>query len=322
MSNTVADFFPAIKAQAGSAGVCDITDLMDRMNIIGPEILDRIEAKGTVTTWCLPICSSCIVLPSDLATPLQAWRSGLAMGFRGEYWLGRIGGDVPIDMSQEVPWAEVIDDGRYAYTQVHPLTVTQNDVYEFRARSQLDAGKTVQIRYADDNGREVILETVLAGDFKGSTPSSKTGIGPVTRVCKPRTVGAIELWVRNLYNGNRLLAAVYDAHDELPSYRIVHLTGYNGGGSFAIKGKKKWSQLRAETDLVPFGRIAVWRAAMAAEAASANKNFEAFNALIGEAVGLLDAELTGLRPKGQAEVVDYVTPFTVFNQRPLARRYF
>lgn len=317
---TVAELFPLVKAQIGSAGSCDIEDFFERANIIGPELLDRIEMKGSVSCWTLPICDRCVVLPSDLGTPLQAWRSGNSMGFRGEYWLGRLGGNIPIDLGQEVPWSEMVDDGRYAYTQTYPLTVNKNDVYEIRARSQADAGKVVEIRYADALGREIIFETEIVGNHKGSK-SSKTGIGPVLRVAKPRTVGAIELWIRNLSNGNRVLAAVYDAHDEHPAYRIVHLTGSSCGGTLTIKGKKKWSNLRAETDLVPFGRVATWRAAMAAEAALANKNFESFNELIAQAVSLLDAELTGLRPKGTAEVVDFVTPFTVFNQRQLRPRF-
>lgn len=316
--HTVSELFPLVKAQAGSAGVCDVDELMERMNIIGPEILDRIEAKGTITTWCLPICNGCVVLPSDLDTPIQAWLNGESLGFRGQYWLGRLNGDIPTDMGQACPWQELVDDSRYAYTQVYPVPATLNDVYEVTARSQKDAGKVVVINYTDRMGRDVVFNATLNGDHTASNPSD-TNIGEVTHVTKPRTVGGLELWMRNLRSGHRFLVAVYDGHDEHPSYRLVHITGC-ANGKLVIKGRKKWTPLRAESDVVPFGRSAMWRVALIAESKLANRELAEFNAAIGEAVGLLDAELSGLRPRGTAEVVDFVTPWTVQNRSPFRRR--
>ena len=315
--HTVSELFPLVKAQAGSAGVCDVGELMERMNIVGPEMLDRIEAKGTVTTWCLPVCKGCVVLPSDLDTPIQAWLNGTPMGFRGQYWLGRLAGDIPNDLGQEIPWQEVVEDGRYAYTQVYPVPATQNDVYEVTARSQKDAGKVVKIHYRNTMGRDVVYDAVLEANHTASNPSD-TGIGDITHVSKPRTVGALEVWMHNLRTNHRFLVAVYDGHDEHPAYRIVHLTGCVNG-KLVIKGRRKWIPLRSEDDVVPFGRVAVWRTALIAEANLANRETEAFNKGVAEAVALLDAELTGLRPKGAAEVVDFVTPWTVRNRNPLRR---
>jgi len=315
---TVAELFPLIKAQAGSAGVCSLDDLTERMNVVGPEILDRIEAKGTVTTWCLPICNNCVVLPSDLDTPIQAWLNGTSLGFRGEYWLGRLAGDIPHDMGQSHPWQELVDDTRRVYTQVYPLPVSLNDVFEVTARSQKDAGKEVEIRYRNTMGREVVYMAKLAGDHTASEPSD-TGIGEVIHVIKPRTHGGLELWMRNLRTGNRFLAAVYDAHDEHPHYRLVHITGC-ANGKLVIKGRKKWLPLRGEKDLVPFGRVALWRVALIAESKLANRELEEFRVAIDEAVALLEAELSGLRPKGTAEVVDFITPFTIHNRRAFRRR--
>jgi hypothetical protein len=313
MMYSVGELFPLIKNQAGSAGSCDVEDLTGRMNVIGPELLDRLEANGTVSTWCLCICNSCVVLPSDFMTPLQAWVGGEALGMRGEYWLGRLGGYIPSDLTQEYPWQELVDDGRRAYTQVFPVPATQNDVYEIEARSQADAGKTVEVRYADHNGRQIVWTPQINGNHKPSSPSA-TGIGDVIRVAKPRTTGALELWIRNLSTGNRILVAVYDGQDEHPEYRLVHITGC-ASGRLAVKGKRKWLPLRIESDLVPFGRVAVWRLAMMAEAALSTRETDAFNGFINEAVRLLENEVTSLRPKGQAEVVDFVTPFTIFNRR-------
>lgn len=317
--HTVAELFPLLKSQAGSAGVCNEDELMERMNVIGPEVLDRIEAKGSVSTWCLTICNGCVVLPADLDTPLQAWLCGEALGFRGEYWLGRLAGDISYDLGQEVPWREVVMDGRCAYTQVYPVPATCNDVYELVARSQKDAGKVVDLRYRDTAGREVQYRATLKGDREGSEPS-ETGIGDVTFVHKPRTVGAVELWMRNLRNGNRFLVAVYDGAMEKPEYRMVHITGC-ANGKLVIKGRKKWVPLRTPDDIVPFGRVAMWRMALLAESYLSNRELEGYNAAMADAVGALDQELTGLRPKGQAEVVDLVTPFTVFNRSPLRRRF-
>lgn len=315
---SVSELFPLVKAQAGSAGSCDVEDVMERMNIIGPEILNRIEAKGTVTTWCLPVCGGCVVLPSDLETPIQAWLNGTPMGLRGQFWFGRLAGDIGTDLGQSYPWQELVDNGRYAYTQVYPIPACTNDVFEVTARSQKDAGKQVTISYRNNMGRVITYAPTLVGDHVACEPSD-TGIGDIIHVRKPRTVGGLELWMRNLRSGHRLLLAVYDGQDEHPAYRLVHLTGC-ANGKLVIKGKRKWLPLRTEGDIVPFGSVAVWRAALIAESKLANRELTEFNAGITEAVGLLDAELTASRPKGTAEVVDFVTPFTIRNKYPLARR--
>lgn len=316
--HTVSELFPLVKAQAGSAGACDVEDVMERMNIIGPEVLTRIEAKGTVTTWCLPVCGGCVVLPSDLDTPIQAWLNGTPMGLRGQFWFGRLAGEISTDLGQSYPWQELVDDGRYAYTQLYPIPACQNDVFEVTARSQKDAGQTVVITYRDSMGRVVNYNAVLNGDHDASEPSN-TGIGDIIHVRKPRLHGGVELWMRNLRSGHRLLLAVYDAHDEHPAYRIVHLTGC-ANGKLVVKGRRKWLPLRSETDLVPFGSVAVWRAALIAESKLANRELAEFEAAIGSAVGLLDAELTASRPRGTAETVDFVTPFTIRNKYPVNRR--
>jgi hypothetical protein len=316
--HTVAELYPLIRPQAGSAGSCSEEDLMERMNVIGPEILTKVEARGMITTWCLPICNGCVVLPSDLETPIQAWLNGESLGFRGAYWLGRIGGDIPRDMGQSYPWQELVDDSRSAYTQVYPVPATQNDVYEITARSQQDAGKEVQLRYRDSMGREILYVTTLAGDHTASNPSN-TGIGDVTYVYKPRTVGALELWMRNLRSGHRFLVAVYDAVDEHPEYRLVHITGC-ANGKLVIKGRKKWMPLRTPTDVVPFGHAAMWRVALIAEAKLANRETAEFEMALDQAARLLENEMTAMRPRGTSEVVDHISPWTLWNKNPLRAR--
>ncbi len=91
--------------------------------------------------------------------------------------------------------------------------------------------------------------------------------------------------MRNLDSGNRMLVAVYDGADEKPEYRLMHMTGCPRG-SLVIKGRKKWMPLRDGTDVVSFGRTAVWRMALMAESALANRDEDKFAKLIGAAVGL------------------------------------
>ena len=44
--NTVAEYFPDLKTAVGSGGSCSVDELMRRMNIIGPELVDMVDAKG------------------------------------------------------------------------------------------------------------------------------------------------------------------------------------------------------------------------------------------------------------------------------------
>lgn len=311
---TVAELFPDVKGQIGTAGACDSSTLMKAMNVVGPELLNRIDAKGTLWTWCFCICNSCVILPSEMLVPRQAWYNGQSLGFRSEFWLGRLGGDIDFDLEQEVPWQELVDTGRRSITQA-PINAGKSDVFFLVARSQSDAGKEVEVRYRTSAGREIVWLVSLNGDHKASS-SSETNIGELIRFRKPRTSGAVELWVLNLANGMKRLVSVYDGHEETPEYPVMELTRAGWyAGTLIVKGKRKWLPLRSDQDLVPFGSVMTWRSALSAESASAAKDTKKKREFLGDALAHLDEELEALRPPGQGQTVSFITPWTLLNKR-------
>ena len=325
--NTVAEFFPDLKTAVGSGGSCSVDELMRRMNIIGPELVDSVDAKGMNWSWCLPVTGSCVVLPSDIRTPQQAWFGGQALGFRSEWWLGRLGGNPEMDMQQELPWQEIVDTGKRVVTQcVVPLSA--NSKFYVVPMHREDEGVEVEVRYYNSVGRETIWTSKIknvGNHDAGEADESPCGIGEVIRFHKPRTKGALELWVKqehfvkpNPISGTSRRVAVYEKHEEDPEYRVMRITtSGNMNGMLQVKGKKEWRNLRDPSDLIPFGRIPAWKAALAAEAAMGNRQFQEMRMFLAEAITFLEQEATGYRPRAQSQPVTMITPW--LTDRKIAR---
>ena len=312
---TVAEIFPSLQAHVGSSGNCSKDKLMEAMNVAGPVLLDAVDAKGSMWTWRLHVCGGCVILPSEIHRPQQAWFCGQSVGFRSEWWLGRLTGNPTEDLGQEFPWQELVDTGREVATQC-VVDADKRDRFFLKARHRDDLGKQVEVRYVNPDGQEIVWKSTLQPIRKmtaGQGDLSPTGIGEVIRVAKGRTAGAVELWVWRQTGakspGEARLISVYDSHDETPSYRVYRLTGAVGGGTVTVKGKRKWRPLRSEDDIVPFGSVAAWRAALAWEAASNNRQSDEAKAHLADAVYYLDLEETGSRPRSESQPVTVVTPW-------------
>ena len=81
-----------------------------------------------------------------------------------------------------------------------------------------------------------------------------------------------------------------------------------------VRGKKEWRPLREASDIIPFGRIPAWKAALAAEAAMGNRQFQEMRQFMAEAVTFLDQEATGYRPRATSQPVNMVTPWLTYRQ--------
>jgi hypothetical protein len=317
--NTVAEYFPDLKTAVGSGGSCSVDELMRRMNIIGPELVDMVDAKGMNWTWCLPIEDSCVVLPADIRTPQQAWINGESLGFRSEWWNGRLGGDMVMDNQQELPWREIIDTGKRVATQCM-VNGRKHDRFFLVPLHREDAGTKVEVRYLDIHGRENIWTPTLKSvtNFnRGEAEESPCGVGELIRFHKPRTKGAVELWTKSQdfvkpqpMTGTSIRVAIYEKHEEDPEYRVMKATTSSPiCGTLTVKGKKEWRPLRDASDLIPFGRIPAWKAALAAEAAMGNRQFQEMRQFLAEAVTFLDQEATGYRPRATSQPVSIITPW-------------
>lgn len=308
---TVAELFVDVKAQAGSSGVCDVADLMRRMNIIGPEILDEIDAKGTLWTWCFPVCGNCIVMPTDIQQVLQAAVCGTPVTQRSEFWSGRMMGNEWDDSWTEVPWSTLIELHRTSATR-YPVEPAQlNESFAFRAKKEEDVGKEVEIRWrTKGNGREYVVRHALQGDRRMAVISGDP-VGEVSWLRKPRTAGTVELWAVDQSNGNARQLSVYDPREETPEYKMFQLTGHPRCAEMSVRGKRKWTDLRDENDLVPFGRVMAWRNALMAESASEEGKLQERTQFMAAAVMDLEREKRGWESPNNQRAMQVVTPWSV-----------
>jgi hypothetical protein len=183
-----------------------------------------------------------------------------------------------------------------------------------------DVGKQVEVRYLNSHGREVIWTPTLKTVTNFTTAQaeeSPCGIGELIRFHKGRTKGAVELWTKSQdfvnpqpMTGTSIRIAIYEKHEEDPEYRVMRITSTgNLCGSLMVRGKKEWRPLREASDIIPFGRIPAWKAALAAEAAMGNRQFGEMRQFMAEAVTFLDQEAAGYRPRATSQPVSMITPW-------------
>ncbi len=146
-------------------------------------------------------------------------------------------------------------------------------------------------------------------------------IGEVLRFQKPRTKGNVELWAMNLDTQHRRLLAIYSAHDEVPSHAVYEMSGLIRG-ALNIKGKREWIAPRSMDDMVYFGNIEAWGAALQAEAAWSNGDQASKEQFLAFAVGSLAIELRDVRPHGQGQTVQTITPYSIMNKRRGYPRFY
>lgn len=303
---TVAELFPDIKAQAGTSGSCDVADVMRRMNIIGQELLYAIDAKGTLFTWCIPVCGNCMIMPPDIMQVKQMSLCGRPMTQRSQFWTGRMMGDDYTDGWSSYPWSTVIDTGNLAYTQWF-VNAGINEVFAIRAKKQSDVGKEVDVRWRTSTGEDKRVKFSLVGDQELVEIGGP--VGEVYRFQKPRTDGAVELWVKNVSTGEARLVARYGPYEEIPEYKIMRMPVRCG--QLSIKGKKMWVPLRSEEDIVPFGDVMAWRNALRAEAASVEGKVGDRNAYLEAAIGDLEREKKAFDGENIQRGMDIVSPWSV-----------
>jgi hypothetical protein len=311
MSLTVRDLFDQVRQLAGSAGVCDETDFMSRLNIAGQMLMKRIDADGMMWEWRLCPCGNCVVLPSSIHAVRQAWLGLETMDLRSEWWHGRLTGGLRKDHFTDIPWQNFVDSGRRIATQ-RVVSAGINEVFEVKSFSKEDAGVEVVLHYSPEGaGDTKVWKATLNENLK--PVRGKTRAGEVLRFEKPRTKGPVELWTYDLSTGHRRLLAVYGRYEEVPQYPVYEISG-TLTGSLIIKGKRTWTPPRDLDDVVWFGDAEVWGSALIAQAAWSNGNNAEKEQNLGFAIAALALDLKDKRPASQAQGVQFISPWSIKNK--------
>lgn len=298
---------------AGELGTCNETDFLRRLSQAGAMLVKRIDAEGMIWTWCLGCpCGNCIVLPSTIRAVRQAWVGGDTMDIRSQWWNGRLARNSQAESMMSVPWSNFTDSGRRIATSVI-ANMGVNDVFEIRHTDPDDVDVEIQVHYVSQQTKTVkVWKAVTRKDLK--PVYSKTGVGEVLQFIKPRTKGTIELWARNKEDGKMRLLSVYGSSQETPQFMVYDISG-RITGPLNIKGKREWTPIRDMDDLVWFGDAEVWASALQAEAAMSTGDPDLKERHLAHAITCLAMELRDKNGPATAQNVQFVTPWTVKNQR-------
>ncbi len=306
---TVREIYPLVKKQAAAAGVCSASDLMVRMNIVAPEILNRIDAKGMLWNWRLCARAGCVALPEDVGGVRTAYFQGQSTAAKGPFSDARPGAYPCEESMQEVPWNEV--------TYLDQDTATQQLVEESGgmtfavvAQDRGDAGKDFELRFSV-GGQERRWSAQFGTDAL-AVFNPDPGVGPVHYFRKPRTGGRVHLMAVDPDTGRQERLSAYNPEVECPSYQLVKLSGCGRRpGVLEIHGRKEWAELKDVDDLVPFGSVMVWRELLRAEEASEGGDTIKLEEKLAQAMHFLELEIYAGRPRSQVSTLQVLSPWGV-----------
>lgn len=310
--------YDATRELVGTAGTCEPEVFLEHLNAAGPMVLKRVDAEGMIWTWRSTICGSCVTLSGEIRGIRQAWLCGESMDIKSEWWHGRLTGGLYHDTWKEYPWRNLVDSGRRIPTQ-RIVNATNVEVFEIKSYSREDAGKVVMVKYAPCKGTLKTWKATLREDVRPVL--SKPDIGEVLYVEKPRTVGKVELWARNLDTGHRRLLAVYDPLVEIPEFPIYEITG-TASGTLDVKAKRVWTPVRSMDDIIWWGDAEAWGAALVAENYWREGDNDSKEAALGHAVGILALDLKDKQGAAQTKAFQMMTPWSIQSKFRNDTRYF
>lgn len=192
-------------------------------------------------------CGTCeasyqgITLPSYMETIEAAWHSREPITLYSKWRESKVG----IKLAQDCQLASYDQPGFYP-TERDLCPCDCADYIQFLAKSRLDDGKSVRIRYESDSGEDISEEVALRqGQWIGTSN-------------RARFIKSIIL-PSNLYEGvnvrqptgDRLLSE-YAPGEAVPAYRRVKFTGLCGKAVVIVRASRKFTPLYNDHDIVEF----------------------------------------------------------------------
>lgn len=302
----------------GDSGVCadDTEQILANLNEAQQLLMKRLDAKGTLWYWCVPVTGGCFALPYDCLEARQAWLDGHAMEQRDQWWEGRLSVGIQDSGCQwNAGWVqrcgghELIDLGD-GYPTPNNWPGHPNTKLALVASSEGDAGKTVWVGYKDEYGTEQREELTLLADLQPVLTSGH--VTSITSLNKPVTNGPVKAYVYYDFNGLRTGFAFYPAGVTNPSFRRKKVPfRYPDGcnGTLLIKGKRRFMPVRSMTDEMQICDTQALKFAVQALAAQLRKEPEEYNNYVALAVNELNKELENEQSRGVTATIQYRSPF-------------
>jgi hypothetical protein len=310
MACTLADIADQIAGSYGSGGLCitsqeDMDNLRTALNEAIPLLMKRLDAKGTVSSWTVPVHGGIIALPHDCLEVRQAFLNGCAVELRDEWYEGQIGFQGGCTGQQCGPRdLRDLGDG-FAIPFEWP-----NHHFDSRlglvAEHDADAGTKVQVRVRDRYGNEIEEFLELPSDQQ--MVQTESVVTDVKFLRKGATKGGVRAYVA-YSTGERTMAARYQPRVQVASFRKKRLPWAGCSGELTILGVMRFLPLVSEFDPLPICDTAALGFALQAIESKKNRDYQNYNAALQLATNELLKELSSEQSAGVTSQMQVRGPF-------------
>lgn len=305
MSCRATDLFPLIAPSYGDGGLCPADgvnfsatqkqQLLNELNKVIPALMKRIDSKGTLARWIVPVHGGCFCLPMDCVDVRQAFLNGCSLEIRDQWYEGRIGYRLNGGSGLWCGSADLIDVGDgYAIPEEWPSN--HFDVrYGVMAEDPSDAGSTVQVKFKDRYGhtKEETL-TLLAHQQVAATESAVTNI---VYQNKGITNGAVVGFVTYSTGVTSRIVRI-PKNIAAPSFHKKKLPMSFGhcSGELSIIGKMRFIPLQSEYDTLPICDPMALSFGLQAISALNRRDPQGYNTALTLAINEIQKELSDVQP--------------------------
>lgn len=302
MSCTLADIADQIASSFGSGGICvnsdeDLHKLLVELNEALPLLLKRLDSKGSIARWTVPVSGGIFALPHDCLEVRQAFLNGSAVEMRDQWYEGGTLGREFSCTGRQCGPRDLLDAG-----DGHAIPFEwPNHHFDSRlglvAEHDADAGVKVQVRVKDRYGNEVEEFLELPTDQR--MVETESVVTDVKFLRKGSTKGAVRAYI-TYSTGARTLAARYQPRVQVASFRKKRLPTVWGNcdGELSLLGKVRFLPLVSEFDPLPICDASSISFAMQALEARRNRDYANYNAALALGVNELLKELSNEQSAG------------------------
>ncbi len=301
------DVFPLIAASYGSSGMCPAgpngeftesqqQELLTALNQGLPIIMKRLDAKGTLARWTVPVRGGVFTLPPDCIDVRQAFLNGCSMTLRDQWYEGQIGHRMSA-CDRSCGGGDLMDLGDgFAIPEEWPSD--HFDVrYGLMAESDSDAGKTVQVKFKNKYGHT--MEEIVTLLPNQQVASTEEAVSDVLYQFKGVTDGAVVGFI-TYPEGQKVRLLRMPANVASPSYHKKKMPRvmWDCTGELSIIGKIRFTPLVSVTDTLPICDEAALSFLLQALNHMKNRDLGAFNEALTLSVNELLKQLQDVHPSG------------------------
>lgn len=304
----VIDVLEGIAPNADDAGVCIDTatgkaKVIKALDMAVDALMKRVDSDGTLWYWDVPVYSGCFSLPEDCLEARQMWVNGMPVIQRDQWFQGKLFyGLKDCGVACQL---EITDLGDFAIPQ--PLPKIRPIRIALIAEFDSDAGKEVVIEVINEYGERVKETLTLLSGQQAVIMDSPAY--DVTYVGKPETNGPIQLKL-SYDNGQRFHFASYGPKVRSGSFRRKRMPQrFLGCNHVRIKGKRRYTKITSENDMLPICDRLALSFAVSAIADLRKRDREAYNANLTFALNELYRGMENTDSPGNVQPVQFITGF-------------